>query len=298
MKADGDELQSVLDSVARDIQPRLGEGKVADYIPALARVAPDRFGMSVITCDGRMASTGDATELFSIQSVSKIFTLALALGKVGNTLWSSVGREPSGNSFNSIVQLEQENGIPRNPLIKAGAIVVTDILLSNCDMQTTREEILTFLQHLADDPSISIDEEVAASEKATGYRNESLAAFMKSFGNLKNSVDDALGVYYQQCAIAMNCNQLARAGLFLASAGRDPIRDIKIINPQRARRINALMLTCGHYDASGDFAFQVGLPGKSGVGGGILCIVPGERRSSLVPGSKQIRQLPCWNNCP
>lgn len=224
--------------------------------------------------DGTSACVGDADVPFSIQSISKIFTLTLALGKVGNNLWERVGREPSGSAFNSVVQLEAERGIPRNPLINAGAIVVTDVLLSNPDDKDVAGEVLNFMRRVADDDTIAIDEEVAGSEEATGFRNISLANFMRGFGNLENDVPDALRVYFRQCAIAMSCRQLARAGLFLAADGTDPILEKKVVRPERARRINALMMTCGHYDASGDFAFRVGLPGKSGVGGGILCIVP------------------------
>jgi len=267
-------LQNIVDRIARDIRPHLSKGRVADYIPALARVEPDRFGIAVVTCRGETACAGDADLPFSIQSVSKIFTLTLALGKTGNNLWKRVGREPSGSAFNSIVQLEAENGIPRNPLINAGAIVVTDVILSNRDEPDAAAEVLNFMRRLADDQSIQIDEEVAASEERTGYRNISLANFMRGFGNLENPVEEALRIYFRQCAIAMSCRQLARAGLFLAADGRDPILDKKVVRAERTRRINALMMTCGHYDASGDFAFRVGLPGKSGVGGGILCVAP------------------------
>lgn len=278
------DLQPILDGIADKIGPHLSEGRVADYIPALARVEREQFGMAVITCKGETAQTGAADTVFSIQSISKVFTLTMALGKIGNDLWERVGREPSGSAFNSIIQLEREHGIPRNPLINAGAIVVTDVILSNRADPGGRgsgeagidaiREILDFMRSTAHDETIAIDREVAESEAAHGFRNASLANFMKSFGNMENSVERALRVYFHQCAIAMSCKQLARAGLFLAADGRDPISGKRIVTPSRARRINAIMLTCGHYDASGDFAFKVGLPGKSGVGGGILCIVP------------------------
>jgi len=278
------DLQPILDGIAAKIAPHLSEGRVADYIPALARVEREQFGMAVVTCAGKTAQTGAADTLFSIQSISKAFTLTMALGKIGNDLWNRVGREPSGSAFNSIMQLETEHGIPRNPLINAGAIVVTDVILSHRAERGSRgsgdagidaiQEILDFMRLVADDPSIAIDREVAESEAAHGFRNASLANFMRSFGNMENPVERSLRVYFHQCAIAMSCRQLARAGLFLAADGRDPISGRKIVSPSRARRINAIMLTCGHYDASGDFAFKVGLPGKSGVGGGILCIVP------------------------
>ncbi len=224
---------------------------------------------------GEMIAAGDADEAFSIQSVSKVFTLTLALGKIGDALWSRVGREPSGNPFNSIVQLEQEHGIPRNPFINAGAIIVSDVLLAGHQPREAIAEIMRFIQFLADDESIYIDRDVAASEKATGFRNMALANYMRSFGNLHHDAELALGVYFHHCAIAMSCRQLAKSVRFLAFDGRDPITGHSVISSQRARRINALMLTCGHYDGSGDFAFRVGIPGKSGVGGGIIGIVPG-----------------------
>jgi len=256
--------------------PQRGQGKVADYIPALAKVDPNRFGFALALPDGTMHTAGDADIPFSIQSVSKVFTLALALRRVGSSLWDSVGREPSGSAFNSIVQLESEQGIPRNPLINAGAIATTDRLIDGRDGDATVEEILEFLRARAGDGSIAIDQEVASSESQTGARNRSLGYFMQAFDNLRHPVEDAVGVYFCQCAIAMNCRQLAKAGLFLAMEGRDPLTGEQLIEPHRARRINAIMMLCGHYDNSGEFAFRVGLPGKSGVGGGILCIAPGQ----------------------
>lgn len=187
-----------------------------------------------------------------------------------------VGREPSGSPFNSIVQLEREQGIPRNPFINAGAIAVTDLILSGHQPREALGEILSFMRFLADDADISIDEAVAASEQRTGFRNAALANYMKSFGVLENPVEMTLGVYFHQCAIAMSCLQLAMAGRFLAQSGRNPSTGLQVIQPERARRINAVMLTCGHYDGSGEFAYRVGLPGKSGVGGGILAIAPGK----------------------
>ncbi|MDD9905776.1 MAG: glutaminase [Rhodospirillaceae bacterium] len=267
-------LSEIVEQVHREMADHIGAGKVADYIPALAEIDPRKFGLAVVTCDGDTASAGDADEPFSIQSVSKVFTLTLALEKAGVALWERVGREPTGSAFNSIVQLEHEAGIPRNPLINAGAIVVTDELLADHTPEQTVEDIVAFLRTRADDPSVGIDLEVAWSEGDTGDRNASLAHFMRSFGNLKGRVEDVLHVYFRQCAIAMSCRQLARAGLYLAHAGTDPMTGERVISEVRTRRINAIMMSCGHYDASGEFAFQVGLPGKSGVGGGILAIAP------------------------
>jgi glutaminase len=257
------------------MQPTLGAGRVADYIPALARVDPRQFGLAIVTCDGHTAAAGDAATPFSIQSVSKVFTLVLAVNRLDEALWTRVGREPSGSRFNSIVQLEQEKGIPRNPFINAGAIVVTDAVLAGGRPAEAIADIAGFMRRLALDESVSIDPEVAESERETGYRNASLANFLRAFDNLQSPVEDVLEVYFNQCALRMSCRQLARAGLFLAQGGLDPLNRIQVTSAERTRRINAIMMTCGHYDASGDFAYRVGLPGKSGVGGGILAIAPG-----------------------
>ncbi len=269
-------MQAILDEVHDALRSRTREGKVADYIPQLGRISPDKLGLAVAMVDGRSFLAGDADEPFSIQSVSKVFTLTLALGKIGNHLWTRVGREPSGNPFNSIVQLEHEKGIPRNPFINAGAIVVADTILAGHRPREAIGDILRFIRFLADDDGIVVDSHIARSETETGFRNAALANYMRAFGNLHHPVEQVLGVYVHHCAIAMSCRQLARAGIFLANQGRNPVTGFGVVSSERARRINALMLTCGHYDGSGDFAFRVGLPGKSGVGGGILAIVPGK----------------------
>lgn len=268
------ELAELLGAVRKDIEPHFGSGRVADYIPALARVDPRQFGLAIVTCEGQTAAVGDASVGFSIQSVSKVFTLTMALSRIGEALWQRVGREPSGSPFNSIVQLEREQGIPRNPLINAGALVVTDAILAGRKPATAIAEIRDFLRGLAADPRVSIDREVARSEAETGFRNASLANFIRAFGNIGNPVAAVLDTYFHQCALRMNCVQLARAGLFLANDGIDPLTGQRVLETEGVRRINAIMMTCGHYDASGDFAFHVGLPGKSGVGGGILAIAP------------------------
>jgi glutaminase len=269
-------LENVVKEIADEMRQRPDRGAVATYIPELARADAQAFGIVVIDAEGNVAAAGDSDTPFSIQSISKVFTLTLALGKSGDRLWRRVGREPSGSAFNSIVQLEYERGRPRNPFINAGAIAVTDAILSGHQPREVLGEILRFMQFLADDPSIMIDEAVAASEQRTGFRNIALANYMKSFGVLENPVDFTLGVYFHHCAIAMSCRQLARAGRFLAHLGRNPSTGLSVVPPERARRINAVMLTCGHYDGSGEFAYRVGLPGKSGVGGGILAIAPGK----------------------
>jgi glutaminase len=268
-------IQALLDSIIRSAKGRLGEGRLPDYIPELSKLDPNKLGIAVASVDGAVLTAGDADESFSVQSISKVFTLTMALGKVGDALWRRVGREPSGTAFDSIVQLEHKHGIPLNPFINAGAIVVTDTVLAGHQPREAIGEILRFTRSLAGDETIAIDPAVARSETEFGYRNRALANFMRAFRNLDHPVDHVLGVYFHQCALAMNCRQLARAGLFLANGGAIPSPFSRVVSSKRARRINSLMLTCGQYDGSGDFAFRVGLPAKSGVGGGILAIVPG-----------------------
>jgi len=270
------QLDDVVTEIAEEMRQRTDRGDVATYIPELARGDVQAFGLAVVDANGNVIAGGDSELPFSIQSISKVFTLTLALGKAGDRVWRRVGREPSGSPFNSVIQLEYEKGIPRNPFINAGAIAVTDLILSGHKPREALGEILRFMQFLADDPSIAIDEAVAASELRTGFRNIALANYMKSFGVLDNPVDYTLGVYFHHCAIAMSCRQLAVAGRFLAHNGLNPTTGMRVVQPERARRINAVMLTCGHYDGSGEFAYRVGLPGKSGVGGGILAIAPGK----------------------
>lgn len=269
------DLPTIVAEIAAEMAAAPDRGKPADYIPPLAAVDPAKFGMAVIEADGTCHLAGDADEAFSIQSISKVFALTLALGHVGDQLWARVGREPSGSAFNSIVQLEFEHGIPRNPFINAGAIVVADVLLGRHQPREAIGEILRFVRMLTDDEDIVIDRAVAEAELATGHRNMALASYMRSFGNIHHDVERTLGVYFHQCALAMSCRQLALAGRYLMADGMLPTTQRRIVSAQRARRINALMLTCGHYDGSGEFAFRVGLPGKSGVGGGILAVVPG-----------------------
>ncbi len=265
-------FQPILDSIDAEIRPLLGRGgQVANYIPALARVPAERFGIALRTCDGQEARAGDAETPFSIQSISKLFTLTRAMRRMGDALWERIGREPSGNPFNSLVQLEAEQGKPRNPFINAGAIAVADRLLSLGDRKA---DLLAFMSELSGEP-IAFDDEVAASEAATGYRNLALANFMKSFGKIDNDVAAVVDLYFHQCAIRMNCVQLAHAAGFLCRDGAHPLDGRpEVASARQARRINALMLTCGTYDAAGDVAFSIGLPCKSGVGGGIVAVVP------------------------
>lgn len=265
------DMQAILDAIAVGAGATQDRGKVATYIPELADVDLAHFGIAVVLADGQTFTAGDARVSFSIQSVSKVFTLAIALGRLGDRLWKGVGREPSGQAFNSILQLEHEAGRPRNPFINAGAIAVTDAILAGHQPKEMLGELLRFIRTAAGDDDIHINEAVARSEALTGHRNMALAHFMRAHGNLANAPELTLGAYFHQCAIEMSCVQLAHAGRFLMASPAMP----RMVSPARVRRINALMMMCGHYDASGDFAYRVGLPGKSGVGGGILVIAPG-----------------------
>lgn len=274
---------ALLQTIAAEVGELAPDGEVADYIPALARVAPDQFGIAVATVDGRVYRAGAADTPFSIQSISKLFALALALRREGEALWRRVGREPSGTPFNSLVLLERERGIPRNPFVNAGALVITDVLCQRF-LQPERA-VLEFVHRLLGRTGVSIDTDVARSERRHSDRNAAIAHFMRSFGNLHGDVGAVLDTYCAQCAIAMSCAELAEAALFLAADGCQP-GGVRILEAPDARRLNALMLTCGAYDAAGDFAFRIGLPTKTGVGGGILAIVPG--RMSLCAWSPRL----------
>ena len=266
--------QRIIDTICDEVQPLLSRGKVASYIPQLSKVSPQHFGMAVYCLDGRTFTTGDAHKKFSLQSITKLFALALAFSREGDTIWSRVGREPSGNPFNSLVQLEYERGIPRNPFINAGALVITDILA----LRFVQADIalLQFIRMLSGEPNLDFDKTVAQSERQTAHRNNAIAHLMKDFGNLHNPVETVIDSYCRQCSITANCVELARAASFLAQHGSIPWNGTKILDASSSKRLSALMLTCGTYDAAGDFAYRVGLPAKSGVGGGIVALVPGE----------------------
>ena len=267
------EWQTVIEEIAHEVKPLLTQGKAANYIPELGNVNLSTFGITVRLLNGNSYSTGDYKTNFSVQSISKVFSLTKAFSILNDKLWERVGKEPSGNPFNSLVQLEHENGKPRNPFINAGAIVVADCVVSNTDDSLSM--IIDFIRELADNDAISINGEMLQSEKNFGHRNTALAHFMKSYNNIHSEVDEVLDFYFGHCSIAMSCEDVARAFLFLANHGIDPVSKKNYLTAGQAKRINSLLLTCGTYDAAGDFAFRVGMPGKSGVGGGIAAIIPG-----------------------
>ncbi|MFF5445878.1 glutaminase [Streptomyces sp. NPDC012888] len=266
------DYQALLERIESDIAPLVGSGTPAAYIPALADVDRQQFGMAVADLDGNVYGVGDWRTPFSAQSITKVFALALALAEGGDALWERVGREPSGNPFNSLVQLEYENGIPRNPFINAGALVVTDRLQTLTGDASS--EVLTFLRQESGNPDLAFDPEVAASEHDHGDRNAAVAHFMASYGNMDNPVPALLDHYFWQCSIETSCADLALAARFLARHGLRADGS-RLLTRSEAKQINAVMMTCGTYDAAGEFAYRVGLPGKSGVGGGIVAVVPG-----------------------
>jgi len=248
-------------------------GKVADYIPELGKVSPDKLGIHLVTLDLAHHALGDSEEKFSIQSIAKVLALALAFDLEGEALWRRINVEPSGNPFNSLAQLEFEQGIPRNPLINAGALVLCDILIGH--LHNSKTDFIEYVRRIAGDEDIHYSPVIAASEKQFGFRNAALVNLMKSFGNIRHDVNEVLDFYFHLCSIELSCRQLAHLFLFLAAHGTHPVSKISVVPASRAKRIKAIMLLCGFYDEAGEFAFKVCLPGKSGVGGGIVAVHPG-----------------------
>jgi glutaminase len=264
-------IEDALQRAREAAAPEVGRGRLAEYIPSLAAVDPHQFGMAIASCDGEVHVIGDADVPFSVQSITKVFTLALVIANEGEAVWRRVGREPSGNPFNSFLQLDQEGGRPRNPFINAGALVVTDRLQSLTGDATAT--MLDLMRRESSRADVASDLEVARSELEAGHRTFALAHLLASYGNLEHPVDEVIGQYVAQCAVSMTCRELALAGLFLA---RDGVTSdgTQLLDPRQTKRINAVMLTCGTYDSAGEFAYRVGLPAKSGVGGGILAVIP------------------------
>ncbi|MBC9248741.1 glutaminase [Pseudomonas alcaligenes] len=266
-------MQALLDDILEQVRPLLGQGKLADYIPALAEVPAERLGIAVCGVDGSLYTAGDASEAFSIQSISKVFSLVQAIQYSGEDIWQRLGHEPSGQPFNSLVQLEFERGRPRNPFINAGALVICDINQSR--FAAPALSMRDFVRRLAGNAQLVADAKVAESEYQHRARNAAAAYLMQSFGNFHNEVEAVLRSYFHHCALAMSCVDLARACGFLANQGRCPQSGEAILTPRQTQQVNAIMATSGLYDEAGNFAYRVGLPGKSGVGGGIVAVVPG-----------------------
>ena len=266
------DYQRVLNEITQEVKPLLSQGKVADYIPALAEVDLEQFSIAIYTTEGEIFCAGDCEQRFTIQSVSKVMTLTLALQRYGDELWSRVGKEPSGTAFNSLTQLEFEKGIPLNPFINAGAIVTCDALYSR--LSAPMHSMLETFRDLSGNRSIVIDKQVANSEYEFRHRNAAMAHLMKSFGNFENEVDDVLWSYFNFCAIELNCIELAKAYNFLANKGIDFSSSKRVLSSRQNKQLNSLLFTSGLYDAAGDFGYRVGMPGKSGVSGTILAVLP------------------------
>ncbi|MDA7501731.1 glutaminase [Chitinophagales bacterium] len=267
------DYSKIIQEIGEQVSAENDHGNVADYIPELAFVDPDRFGIYLLSNDGTGSGWGNYEQQFSLQSVNKVFALSMAMALKGDKLWQRVGVEPSGNPFNSLVQLEYESGIPRNPLINSGAIVISDILVSA--LKNPQEEFLAFVQELTQNKDINYNYRIANSERDWGFRNAALANLMKAFGNIENDVEEVLQFYFNLCSIEMSCKELAQSVAFLTHKGMCPATNKQLVSTKQSMRINALMQTCGFYDEAGEFSFRVGLPGKSGVGGGIAAICPG-----------------------
>ena len=265
------DFQKNIDSILEEVKNSSSIGTVASYIPELATVSSAKFGIHLIDANQQTYAAGDANEAFSVQSISKVLTLSMALGILGEEIWKRVDVEPSGDPFNHLSLLEQENGIPRNPFINAGAIVISDILVTQ--LKNPKEEFLNYVRKLADDSTIAYNESVAISEKETGFKNYAAANLLKSYGNLNNKVEDVLDFYFHQCSLSMSCKQLCDTFYLFMNRGKCK-RNTSYLTINQIKRVNALMLTCGFYDEAGEFAFEVGLPGKSGVGGGIVALFP------------------------
>lgn len=266
------DYQQILENIYQAIQPYAKEGKQADYIPALAKVNPDQFGMCIHTIYGEIFSIEQADTRFSIQSISKVFALAMCLSLKGDELWKRVGKEPSGTAFNSLIQLEVERGIPRNPFINAGAIVMSDILLS--ELKSPEEDFMAFVRSVVGDDTIGYNDEVALSEREKGYLNAAIANLLKHHGNIENDIERVLRFYFLMCSVEMSCRELSRAFLAFANHRRKFDYAGVTLTSSQVKRMNAIMQTCGFYDEAGEFSYLVGLPGKSGVGGGIVAIYP------------------------
>lgn len=268
------DYQAILDEIAEKVRPSFGKGSVANYIPALGSVSPGKFGMAVQTVGGGSFRVGDAAEPFSIQSLSKLFVLQLAMSDFGDEVWERVGKEPSGDRFNSLMKLELENGVPRNPFINVGALATVDLLMSG--EGDARHRIRDYLRTLALNDTIDVNTTVMNSEIAHSDVNRAMAHLMRAHGSIECDVVELIATYCYQCSLEMSCIDLSKAALPLAAGGYSNLHGDTILSAQACKRINAVMITCGMYDGVGSFAYRVGLPAKSGVGGGIVAVVPGE----------------------
>jgi glutaminase len=268
-------MKSLLETIINNNRDYVKQGKVATYIPELSKADPNTLGICVVTLEGDEYCAGDFETKFTMQSISKVITLMLALLDNGkDKVFSKIDMEPTADTFNSISSLEtRDPHKPLNPMINSGAIATVSMIAGDSP-EHIFNRILKFTKKIAGNPEIGFNEGVYRSEKATGHRNRALAYFMKSTEVMDQDVEKVLDVYFKQCSIEVTCRDIARIGAMLANDGVLPWSGEKVIPRSIARVVKTIMVTCGMYDASGHFAIEVGIPGKSGVGGGILAAVP------------------------
>jgi glutaminase len=272
MRAAAAPFQSYLEDLHAEFQD-IDEGTVADYIPELAAADPNWFGICAATTDGRIFAVGDCEQPFTIQSVSKPFVYGLALEQIGREAMSRrVGTEPTGDTFNAII-LDERSNRPYNPMVNAGAIAVSGQIQG--DNSTDRlKQLLGIFERFAGHP-LRIDAAVFNSERTTGHRNRAIAHLMRNFGMIDERIDEILDLYFQQCSILATCRDLALMAATLANGGVHPVTGVQALEQRYVRDVLSVMYTCGMYDYSGEWAYTVGLPAKSGVSGGIIAVVPG-----------------------
>ena len=263
-------LEEILDEAVENGREMTKLGRTAAYIPELGRVDKDYLGVCVCTEDGRYYASGDADVRFTIQSISKVISLAVALEKCGfEKTFDRVGMEPSGGSFDSLVRLDLASDHPSNPMINSGAIAIA----SHLSCEVSFERMLAFTRRLCMDDEITLNEKVYRSEMGHISRNKAIAYLLESKGILENNVEESLDFYVRMCSLGVTARSLAGFGLILASDGMDPLTKERLLHSKVVQTVKAIMLTCGMYDGSGRFAVEVGVPSKSGVGGGILSVV-------------------------
>lgn len=269
-------MQNFLKSIVKKNILLTEKGNVANYIPELDKAKKDALGICILNTEGKKYFEGEINQKFTIQSISKIIVLMLAIIDNGEEyVFSKVGMEPSGDPFNSIKKLETSSRKkPYNPLINAGAIAVTSMIHGKNNKEKF-QRILDFIKKISEDNSLDINYKVYCGESETGNRNRALGYFLKSQGIIEGNIEEVLDLYFKQCSIEVTIETLAKIGLFLARNGKNSLGE-QIVSPKIARIIKTLMCTCGMYDESGEFAVKVGIPSKSGVGGGILSVVPNQ----------------------
>lgn len=267
-------MQVILEELYQRFLP-LEEGAVAQYIPELSKVDPNLFGIAVVTVDGECFEVGDSRHGFTLQSVSKPFVYGMALESHGRErLLKHVGVEPTGNAFNSIIELERHSHRPYNPMINSGAIAVTSLIEPGAAIEKRWNHILKGFEAYLGHP-ISYDQAVFESERNTGHRNRAIAYLLRNFGVIGADIEDTLELYFRQCSISVNTMDLALMAATLAGGGVQPLSQTRVLSPESTKDLLSLMFTCGMYDSAGEWAYTVGLPAKSGVSGGILTVVPG-----------------------